>query len=275
MEYFKLHDNTTIPALGLGTNTFGRKKNESENSNDHDFKEVKYALENGYRLFDCSICCNNEEGIGRALIESKVDRKDLYIISKISTLKIDRISPERVEAYVDSSIEKLQSKYIDMFFLNYFIDDLASMKVAYQTLIDCKNKGKIKSIGVSNFNEVQLFWLMNEFDEKPVSNQIKINPSLDSVNLIRFCKEHNVLPMAHSPLKNCNDKNRLLLNVIGEKYNKTWSQVLLRFNFQQGICSIPKSHDKKHQFDNINIFDFVINEEDMSIIRKFIYGTKR
>jgi len=275
LEYFKLNDGNKIPVIGIGTNTFGKQNREfCENGNcinDHSFCEIKSALENGYRYFDCAISYENEDIIGKVISESKIDRSELFLSSKVPTRHYENVTYDDVFKFVGKSLKDLRTTYIDLYLIHHYVDDKEQMKNVYQALLDLKKEGIIKSVGVSSFTKEQLTWLLEEFDEKPAINQLMLNPGMKSLEDIEYCIENDIQPVGYSVLKNISDTSRIILNAIGANYDKSWHQVLLRFYFQMDMVTIPKSHNPIHQLDNISIFDFKLNEIEMGIIRKALY----
>ena len=271
MEYFKLNNDIMIPAIGIGTDTFGKADRDFNNIANQDFIEVKTALENGYRYFDCGVYYGNEDGIGKVISESGIDRKELFLSSKIPTKYFDNITYDDVFRYVEASLRKLRTDYLDLYLIHHYVDDKDQMYTVYKALLDLKRLGKIRSVGVSSFNKEQLISLSETFDEKPVINQLKLNPGVDFLETVNYCLELDILPVGYSVLKEVNDIRRIVLNTIGAKYNRTWHQVLLRFNYQMGAVSIPKSHNPNHQLNNISIFDFTLSDVEMNILKETLY----
>ena len=128
-------------------------------------------------------------------------------------------------------------------------------------------EGLIKSIGVSNFNEEQLSYLLEHVKIKPVINQFQSYPGKHQQSLIDFCKKNDVIPEAYQSFAKLSAKTIEVLKKISQTYNKTWSQVILNYQINEGLIVIPKSHNRKHQFENTDVFDFVLTEKDRKTIK--------
>ena len=266
MEYFILNDGNAIPALGSGTNTFGKQDGVYTG----DTKEVVSAIRTGYRFFDTAESYGNEETIGTGILESGVERREIYISTKLKTRGRDgetvEVSPEAAEAAIARSLAKLRTDYIDLYLIHHPIEDEGLLKEVWGVLEDYQRRGVLRSIGVCNHDPAQLDTILDWAQVLPAVNQIKISPETPNRDIVSYTKDQGLFPMAWGPLK-FSERFREPLDAIGAWYGKTWAQVILRFNFQERILSIPKSHSPEHQKANLDIFDFVLKEEDMEKIR--------
>ncbi len=265
MEYFKLTNGLLMPKVGIGTNTFGKVNHDWNGEINFDTKELHDAYENGYRLIDTAVLYRNEGVIGKSLSETSIPRSEFFVTSKIPNKKEFIETDELVEETIKSSLSKIGS-YIDLYLIHHPWDDLKDMLRVWRHLESHYKKGDFKAIGVSNFNEVQLAYLLEHADIKPMVNQIESNPKRWNHALIHYCLTHKILPEAWGPLDPVPNKEVLIQ--IGHKYQKSWAQVLLRYNIQRGVCVIPKSHNKTRQKENISIFDFKLSREDIEEIEK-------
>ena len=183
---------------------------------------------------------------------------------------------------VCESMRRLRTDYLDMLLIHHAVPpkaeaqglpmDLERTAEVWLTFNELMKEGKLRGIGVSNFNIEQLKQLVDATGVKPMVNQIRCNPAIQNREIIEYCKSMDILPEAHSPLnftvardKKVEDPEyKALLVETGEKYGKHWAQVQLRYNFQSGIVSIPKSSNPKNQASNLNIFDFALTDEEMA-----------
>lgn len=267
MKYFKMRNGLTIPALGTGTNTFGKENNDFRGKITYDTKELRSAIALGYRLIDTAIYYRNEAVIGKAVKESDVDRSEFFITSKIPAEKEYTETDERVQYHVEKSLEALDMEYIDLYLIHFPLETHEDNLRVYRVLESFVDRGLIKSIGVSNFNEDQLAYLIKHAKIKPVLNQFQSYPGNHNQALIDFCKAHDIIPEAYQSLAKLDDKIKDKLIDLAKPYNKTWSQIILNYQVHEGIVVIPKSHNPQHQRENIDIFDFVLKEEDIEKIK--------
>lgn len=271
MEYIKLNTGIDIPILGSGTNTYGKVDNKYKGEINGDTTELESAIESGYRHFDTAVSYRNEAVVGKAVKESGLDRKEFFLTSKLPTkpeYKEYRESEEAVRRTVEASLEALGGEYIDLYLLHNAWEPLENIAEVWKVLEDYVDQGKLKAIGVSNFNEEQLGYLMEHSRIKPALNQVVSHPGKWNHAIIEYCKAHGVVPEAWGPLSGVSEENKTTLTQIGDKYDKTWAQVLLRYQIQRGVVVIPKSHNPKRQKANLNVFDFELTEEEIQVIEK-------
>ncbi|QLY40739.1 aldo/keto reductase [Hujiaoplasma nucleasis] len=268
MKYLKMNNDLSIPVLGTGTNTFGKENNIFSGKITYDTLELLSAIKLGYRLIDTAIMYRNEAVIGKAVKESGIDRSEFFITSKIPADKEYTDTDENVEKYIYRSLKELDMNYIDLYLIHFPLESNEENLRVWRVLEEFVKKGLIKSIGVSNFNENQLAYLIKHSHIKPVLNQFQSYPGKHQQSLIDFCKENNVIPEAYQSLTKIDDKTKDILIEIAKVYNKTWSQVVLNYQINEGLVVIPKSHNKDHQFENIDVFNFELSEKDIEIIKK-------
>lgn len=283
MEYFTLNNGVRIPAVGTGTNTFGRDDDDLMSKPTGNFAAMESCLKVGYRLYDTAISYRNEEGIGDCLKKSDVPRSELFILGKIPNDDPYNTSPESIRQSVADSMARLKIEYFDLFLIHQAIPariakaggkmDVEKTVALYGELEAMYKEGKFRAIGVSNFDAEQLRVLMEHCKTKPMVNEIRSNPACRQKELVEFCKAAGILPVAHSPLnftagafsvdQSAKADYIAKATPVGEKYGKSWAQVLLRWNYQSGICSIPKSSSPKNQAANLDIFDFNLTSQEM------------
>lgn len=252
MKYISI-DEVEIPSIGLGTWPFtGRQC----------FEAVSNALDIGYRHIDTAQMYDNEEVVGRAIKKSGIDREDIFLVTKIHP---NNLSYNDVTTSVKRSLKKLNT-YIDLLLIHS-----PSMKTPIEETIDAMNelqqKTDIKNIGVSNFSIKQMKEAINASNTPILTNQIKYNPFRKNTNILDFCQEQNIMLTAYSPLAKSRTSKNDTINKISKKYNKTPQQVTLRWLIQQkNVSAIPRSSNRQHQKENIEIFDFNLNKKELKQI---------
>lgn len=267
MKYIKINQKLSIPVLGTGTNTFGKENNDFSGKITYDTKELRSAIELGYRLIDTAIMYRNEAVIGKAVKEANVPRSDFFITSKIPTDAEIIETNQRVKYHLNQSLKRLDVDYIDLYLIHFPLTSNEENLRVWRVLESFVDQGFIKAIGVSNFNEDQLAYLIKHARIKPVLNQFQSYPGKHQQALIDFCKAQGVIPEAYQSLTKIDQATKAKLSDIGKTYQKTWSQVVLNYQVNQGLVVIPKSHDAQHQLENIDIFDFTLSEKDIETIK--------
>ena len=259
-----LNNGMQIPCVGFGT------YNEKGGDN---YQMILDAIECGYRYFDTASLYETERDLGKAIIDSGVDRKDLFLASKAWHDELDDI-----DAALERSLNRIGTDYLDVFLIHwprqYSGDDYKERDVkAYKALEAAVKSGKIKSIGLSNFLPHHLKNILDNCEIKPVVDQLEIHPGYTQEAAQGYCKQNNIIPQAWSPLGRGSMITNGLLEEMGKKYGKSSAQVALRYIIQEGIIPIVKSGNKDRMIQNMQLFDFVIEDEDMSIIRNMPQST--
>ena len=224
---------------------------------------VTDALEVGYRLIDTAQAYYNEEGVGSAIAKSNVKREDIFLVTKVW---ISNAGEEKAAQSIDESLRKLQTDYIDLLLIHQAYGDVfgswRAMEKAYKA-------GKVRAIGVSNFQAARFFDFAHYVDVKPMVNQLQCNPMIQQTGIEPLLAETDTKMMAWGPLGGQGVdgivKSELLASV-GQKYGKSAAQVALRWLTQRGIVAIPKSSHKERMAQNLNIFDFKLTAEEMAQI---------
>ena len=271
MNYFTLNNNATIPAIGSGTNSFG-KEGGFAGTYTGSTAEVVSCIKAGYRLFDTAESYGNEEVVAKGIKESGLPREEFFIETKMK-IRSRGVEPAPVmgtkeaEAAIARSLKQLGTDYIDIYLIHHPTNTLQELKDVWSVFEEYYDKGILKTIGVCNFTVKELEQLLSFCRIKPALNQIKLNPECVDKETVEFCQENEIRPMAWSPLNF--SQGREELSLLAEKYGVSWSQLLLNYNWRKGIISIPKSHFFAHQVENIDVFKFDITDEDMSAISKF------
>lgn len=256
MEHIKLYNGVEMPTLGYGV--FLVSPNECERC-------VSDALEVGYRLIDTAQAYQNEEGVGNAWRKSGIKREDLFLVTKVW---ISNNGEEKAAKSIDESLRKLQTEYIDLLLIHQAYGDVygtwRAMEKAYRA-------GKVRAIGVSNFQAGRFFDFAHYVDVKPMVNQLQCNTLIQQVGIEPILAETDTKIMAWGPLGGQGVEGIVKseeLTAIGTKYNKSAAQVALRWLTQRGIVAIPKSTHKERMAQNIDIFDFTLTDDDMAQIAK-------
>jgi diketogulonate reductase-like aldo/keto reductase len=248
----KLNNGVEMPWLGLGVFQ-ASEGGEVENA-------VKTALDIGYRSIDTASLYGNERGVGTAVKESSIDREDIFITSKV--WNSDQGYRSTLKAF-EESLEKLQTDYLDLYLIHWPMSKSAKTWKAMEELYE---KGKIKAIGVSNFTINHLEAFLPECNVPPAINQVEFHPELTQQELLDYCNSKNIRLEAWSPIMKGRVNDLPVLQALAAKYRKTPVQIVLRWDIQKGVVTIPKSANPERIVSNADIFDFEINAEEMAKI---------
>ncbi|MFC3417922.1 aldo/keto reductase family protein [Salinicoccus hispanicus] len=261
MKLIKLNNELEIPVVGTGTNTYGKEGNAFKGELRGDTEEVDWAVENGYRHFDAAQIYANEEVVGKGLNQSGVKREDYFITTKLNTNE-GYVSRDWIDAEINKSLEKLQTDYIDLFLIHFPWDNSDEIVEVWHVLEEYYNRGIFKSIGVSNFEEKHLDLVLQNGTVKPAVNQIESHVGKWNDALIDYNKSNDIATVAWSPLAGIEDDAKQVLQEIGDRYGKTYAQVVLRYQIERDVIVIPKSHNKERQAQSLDIFDFELTADD-------------
>ena len=256
MEYIKLSNGVEMPLLGYGV--FLVNPQECERC-------VSDALSVGYRLIDTAQAYFNEEGVGNAWRKSGLKREDLFLVTKVW---ISNAGEEKAAKSIDESLRKLQTDYIDLLLIHQAYGDVFG---SWRAMEKAYKDGKVRAIGVSNFQEARFFDFAHYVDTKPMVNQLQCNAMIQQRAIEPTLNEYGTKMMAWGPLGGQGVDGIIkseLLGGIGAKYGKTASQVALRWLTQRGIVAIPKSTHKERMAQNLDIFDFALTDDEMAQIAK-------
>lgn len=253
----ELYNGVSMPIIGYGT---FRVEDSSELS-----EAVYTAIEAGYRSIDTAQVYGNEKsvgaGINKAIDDGLVSREELFITTKVWN---DNLSAEETIKAFETSMEKLNLDYLDLYLIHWPGNDQAIEP--WKGLESLYNDKKVKAIGVSNFNVNHLEQLLKTGSVKPMVNQIELHPRLLQNEVREYCRENDIQVESWSPLMNGELLNNELINEIAKKYNKTAAHIILRWNVQQVIVTIPKSMTPERIKSNLEIFDFELSSEEISQI---------
>lgn len=250
---FRLHNGIEMPYFGLGVYL---------SDNDREVIDaVEWALEEGYRHIDTASIYKNEEGVGKAILNSSVPREEIFVVSKV--WNADQGYESTLKAF-EKSLQRLQLNYLDLYLIHWPVE--GKYIETWKALEKLYKDGVIKAIGVSNFLEHHLENLMETSEIKPMVNQMEFHPYLVQQDLINFCNKHYIQYEAWSPMMQGKIFELSILDNLSKKYNKTAAQIVLRWNLQKGVITIPKSSKKHRIIDNANLFDFELSKEDIDYI---------
>ncbi|QXE89500.1 aldo/keto reductase [Geomonas subterranea] len=254
MENITLNNGVEMPILGFGVFQVPDPQ-ECERS-------VSDALQIGYRLIDTAASYMNEEAVGSALSKSGVARDELFVTTK---LWIQDAGYENTKKAFEKSLNKLQLDYLDLYLIHQPFGDIYG---SWRAMEELYRAGRIRAIGVSNFQPDRVMDLIVHNDVVPAVNQIETHPFCQQVETQEFLQENQVQIESWGPFaegKNDIFTNELLLS-IGKKYNKTVAQVVLRWLTQRGVVAIPKSVHPARMRENFDVLDFTLSAEDMAAI---------
>lgn len=254
MQKVILNNRVEMPLLGFGVYQIP----------DHDEceKSVHEALQAGYRLIDTAAVYMNEEAVGKAIKRSGVAREEIFVTTK---LWIQDAGFESARAAFEKSLAKLQLDYLDLYLIHQPFGDVYGAWRAMEALY---GEGRVKAIGVSNFQPDRLMDLILHNDVVPAVNQIETHPFCQQIDVHKFLRDHKVQIESWGPFaegRNHLFENDVLLS-IGKAYGKTVAQVVLRWLIQRGVVVIPKSVHKERIVENFQVFDFELADDDMQTI---------
>ncbi|WP_152654563.1 aldo/keto reductase [Oceanobacillus sp. CFH 90083] len=251
MQYVKLNNGVEMPILGFGV---------FQIPDEEECEQVVYdAIDTGYRLIDTAASYLNEAAVGKGIKRSSVPREELFITTK---LWVQDTGYEATKKAFENSLKRLQLDYLDLYLIHQPYGDVHG---SWRAMEELYREGKVRAIGVSNFQEDRLMDIIVQNEVTPAVNQVETHPFYQQIENAAFMKENNVQIEAWGPFaegKNNMFQNETLVS-IGEKYNKSVAQVVLRWLTQREVIAIPKSVRKERMAENFNIFDFELNGEDM------------
>lgn len=250
-----LHNGVKMPWVGLGV----YKVKEGEEV----FESVRLALKYGYKSIDTAAFYQNEEGVGQAIKKSCVPREELFITTKV--WNSDQGYGATLQAF-ETSLEKLDLDYLDLYLIHWPVKGL--YKETWRALEKLYKDGRVRAIGVSNFHVHHLEDLLADAEIVPMVNQIEYHPHLTQVEVHEYCKKHGIQMEAWSPLKRGALLTEPTIVEIAENHKKTPAQVILRWDLQNNVITIPKSVKEARIVENANIFDFELSTEEMNQISR-------
>jgi methylglyoxal/glyoxal reductase len=249
-----LHNGVEMPWFGLGIYKIEEGKNL--------ISTIHTAIELGYRSFDTASLYQNERGLGEAISISLIPREQLFITSKVWNTEQGY---ESTLAAFDASLKRLGLDYLDLYLIHWPVPNL--YKDTWRALETLYKDKKVRAIGVSNFQIHHLQNVMRDGTIKPMVNQVEYHPKLSQDELLSFCKQENIQLEAWSPLMRGRLQKDPTLLEIAKKHKKTVSQIILRWDLQNEVVTIPKTSKTERLKENANIFDFTLTDQDMSTIQ--------
>lgn len=260
MEYATLNNGLKMPLEGFGVFQVPDPAQCEQ--------AVLDAIASGYRLIDTAAAYMNEAAVGAAIKKSGVPREELFITTK---LWVQDAGYEEAKKAIETSLNNLGLDYLDLYLIHQPMGDYIG---AYRAMEEAYREGKLKAIGVCNFYPARLADLCETVEVKPAVNQVELHPFFQQENALALMKEYGVHPEAWGPFAEGNHGifTHPVLTKIGEKYGKSAAQVALRWNVQRGVTVIPKSVHKNRMEQNMDIWDFRLDEEDMAEIAKLDLG---
>ncbi|XP_034483130.1 aldo-keto reductase family 1 member B1 isoform X3 [Drosophila innubila] len=289
----KLNNGLEMPVLGLGTYASQNKEGEIA---------VKHAIDIGYRHIDTAYFYQNEVEVGQAIrdkiAEGVVKREDIFLVTKLWNIHHD---PDRVEGACRKQLSNFGLDYIDLYLMHMPVgykyvneetllpkDENGTLLLSdvdyldtYKAMEKLVKSGLVRSLGVSNFNSEQLLRVLENCEIKPVTNQVECSPTINQKPLIEFCKKHGVTLTAYTPLGRPRPEEMKpdfmyspKVKEIAQKYNKTTTQVALRFLVDSGALPIPKSSTPKRISENFDIFDFELTDEEKCVLDSYNTGER-
>jgi diketogulonate reductase-like aldo/keto reductase len=258
---FKLHNGVQMPYLGLGT---------YQADNDQEVIDpVKDALEIGYRHIDTASVYENEVGVGQGIKESPVAREDIFVVSKV--WNSDQGYDSTLQSFEDS-IKRLQLDYLDLFLIHWPVK--GKYKETWRALEYLYDQKKVRAIGVSNFLQHHLEDLLTDCNIVPMVNQMEFHPYVVQQDLIDFCNKNTIQYEAWSPFMQGKVFDLDICKELSKKYNKSVAQIILRWNLQKGVVTIPKSVHRNRIASNADIFDFELSKEDVAYLDSLDRGER-
>lgn len=260
-DKFQLSNGNTIPCVGFGT---------WQTPNDEvGYNAVRKALELGYRHIDTAAIYRNEEVVGRAMKDSGISREDIFLTSKIWG---DDYGYDSTKKALQSSLDRLGTDYLDLYLMHWpnpkkFRDRWQTVNAeTWRAMEELYKEGKVRAIGVSNFEIRHLEELLKTAEITPMVNQLKLCPGDVKEELIAYCDRNGILPEAYSPLGTGKVFEVPELKALAEKYDVSVSRLCIRWSLEQGFLPLPKSVTPKYIEENARLFDFRIDPEDVRYI---------
>lgn len=252
MEKLKLNNGVEMPNFGLGTYLIEPKDAEIA---------VREGLKMGYRLIDTANAYVNERAVGRGIKESGIDRKEIFLSTKLWITEYEN------EKAIDETLERLGLDYIDLLFIH---QPGGNYMAGYKQLEKAYKEGKIKAIGISNFEGKYIEELLQKCEIKPQVIQVEAHPYFTQDELRKIIDKEDIKLMSWYPLGHGDTKlmNEKVFKELGEKYNKTPAQIILKWHTQMGFIVIPGTKNVNHIKENFDIFDFELTDEDMDKIKQ-------
>jgi diketogulonate reductase-like aldo/keto reductase len=251
----ELPDGNKIPQIGLG---LWKVKDQAEFNT-----AFEAGIAAGYRHFDSAQAYDNEQFLGEAWRDSGFKRDELFLTTKIA---VQNFGYKKALSSFDESLERLQTEYVDLLLLHFPVTLLR--KKAWLALEEIHASGRAKSIGVSNYTVRHLEEMKSYAKVTPAVNQVELHVFLQQPELIDYCRQHDIVVEAYSPLAHGQAMDNPEISHIAEKHGKSYAQIMLRWLLEQGLVILPKSVTPKRIRENIDIFDFELDEQDLQTLKE-------
>lgn len=267
MQTIQLSNNLQMPILGFGTFKIEDQSVATQS--------VKDAIVCGYRHIDCASVYGNEtavgEGLKQGMQEAQISRSDIFLVSKVwnSDQGYDKTKQAFAKTCSDLGVD-----YLDLYLIHWPAHESEVTQGTWKAMEELYREGKIKAIGVCNFMKQHLIELMAFAEIKPMVNQVELHPQFPEKHLRTFCEKEGIAITAWGPLMQGKVFENEIMQEIAKKHHKSISQVTLRWHIQQNIIAIPKSTHKDRMIDNLGIFDFVLDADDMEAIDRINNGRR-
>jgi len=260
-----LHDGATIPQIGLGV--YGPDDAAAAVA-------VSSALEVGFRLLDTAQYYGNEAGVGEGMIRSGIPREEVYLTTKLGN---ESHGYDATMIAFENSLDQLRTDYVDLYLIHWPMTAINKYVESWRACESLLSDGRVRSIGVSNFQEHHLNRLFSETNVVPVVNQIEVHPGHQRRVMREFNAHHSIATMAWSPLAgnpggHGTFANNAVVESIAERYGKSGAQVIIRWHLQMGNILIPKTTKRARMVENLDVFDFVLTANDLSLISSLENG---
>ncbi len=249
-HYIDFNDGNKVPVMGIGV--YGLDSEQT-------LRITSYALEKGYRHIDTAAFYENEKEVGKAVRNSGIKREDIFVTTKIWNTDIRQRTTKQA---FEISLNNLGLDYLDLYLVHWPADGFLH---AYEDMMELQEKGLIKSIGVSNFEQNHLDELLKHFDKVPAMNQIESHPVFPNTSLIDYCTKKGIRVTAWKPIGgsrgNLFTEEKIV--ELAKKYGKTPAQIMIRWHIDRGVIPIPRTTKEKRVVENIDVFDFELSNDDM------------
>lgn len=260
----RLNDGHAMPQIGLGTASL----------NDEAIAPVIVtAIELGYRHIDTAFRYGNQRGVGKGVRDSGIKHEDLFVTTKLDG---EFQGNDKAIAGLDECLRQLGMDYVDLLLIHWPLPQRNEYVSTWKTFKKLAASGKARSIGVSNFKPAHLDRLLAETNIRPVANQIQLSPRITRFDHVDYDRAHDIVTVAWSPLAPGTDllKDSMLTN-IAAKYGKTPAQIVLRWNVELGLATIPRSSNRERLAQNLDVFDFTLTREEITGISALDTGTEK
>lgn len=262
MASIPFHDGHSIPQLGFGIWQVPQEKAAVA---------VESALRTGYRLIDGAYIYGNEVGLGEGLKRSGVPREEVFITTKVWNADHGR---DKARASVERSLKNIGVDQLDLMLIHWPVPSQDLYVETWKALIEMRNEGLMRSVGVSNFNADHLARIIEATGEAPVLNQIEINPQLQQPELRAVCEAHKIVPQAWTPLGGGHSFDAKQIQAAAQRTGKSPAQIILRWHIQLGHPVITRSVNPGRQAENLDVFDFTLTDDEMSAISTLDVGLR-